>query len=151
MDMTTKFTLALRRHIKDKGIRLDRGGGSRRTQSIIRLSSADTRQPLLVLWAKYSTRRLGSQGYFWGLNQNQLQSLNNQSYPWWLVLLFGTREGIYLATKGQANGHIDRREWSCQTLRPEYKIHEKDIKGEFQRCDKFSDVFQALRLSASPC
>ena len=106
-------------------------------------------KPLLALWAKYSTRRCGSQVYFWGLNRNQLRSLNSQSYPWWLVLLFGNLEGSYLASASQVNLHIQRGGWPSQTSRPEYeeyKIHEKNIKSSFQKFEKFSEVFQALKL-----
>ena len=149
MSMVGEFNKALRMNCKGFGV--DNGGGSRRTKSIVRFLDKATGKPLLGLWVKEATRRHGSQGYFWGLNENQMDSLNKRTYPWWLILLFGTHEEGYVAKSEDVNSCVGSGRLTSQlSFRPprsEYKIHETEIPRQFSKCQNFKEIFGTLGLS----
>lgn len=143
MSTVGEFGKALR--MLCKGVAL-----GRRTRNFFTVVDNATLKPLSGLYVKEASRRYGSQGYFWGLNENQRQSLNRMRCPRWVVLFFGPREAGYVATAEQVNRLVASGNLSSQPsigFPPrEYKIHEPEIPREFSECQNFEDIFTTLRL-----
>ena len=145
MSTVGEFRTALR--MQCKGAFLGRGGENRRTENVVIVTDGATRKPLFRLYVKKARDRHGSQGYFWGLNENHLTWLNERP-PWWLVLLCGTQEEGYIGTAEQVNQCVSSGkwplQWSIQPSRSEYKVHETSIPREFSKCQSFQDIFTTL-------
>ncbi len=83
---------ALRKYLRSQGFHTYRGGGSRRTAEVIWITTG-AGQRVMLLYVKRADEEYPPSGYWWGVNDNQISSLNARSQPWWLVLLFGKGEG----------------------------------------------------------
>jgi hypothetical protein len=126
-------------------LRTERHGGSRATPSIIKITTSSG-QPMMSLYVKSAASKHGSQGHFWGINENQIRSLNSKPLPWWLVLLMGSAERCYLSSGDKVYQLMEARTLSYQDSRHEHKIHEDQISGKWQKYPTFVDLFEALRL-----
>ncbi len=126
-------------------VHLDNRGGSRQVKNIIRVSDIKTRKPIVVLWAKRATKRYRA-GFWWGINEHQVAELNKSNIPWWLVLLSGQRDRIYVAPHSQVNACLAKGEWSAQSDKPEFKINENQITGKFRLSANFADVVTFVGL-----
>lgn len=104
----------------------------------------------MLLYVKRAEKQYPSSGYWWGVNDNQISSLNGRSCQWWLVLLFGDGEGSYLASSQQVNRLIASGAFSLQSSKSEYKVNEAKIQRRWQRNDSFKALVQAIGLSLPP-
>ena len=145
MSTVKKFKKALSMHCKD-------GTLKRGNRNLFSLVDNATLEPLCGLYVKEATRRLGSQGYFWGLNKNQLHSLIRMTCPRWVVLLFGSQEQGFVARGEEVNRLADSGVWSPQRSKhgrkipTEYKIKENNLPREFWKSQNFSEIFETMGL-----
>lgn len=145
MSTVGEFRKALRMQCKGCALK-------RIERNLFQVVESRTLKPLATLYVKEAARQHGSQGYFWGLNENQLRSLDSIRCSRWVVLLFGPREEGYVATAQQVNAVVASGNFSSQRLRGskreyrEYKIHETEIPREFSKCQNFGEIFQTLGL-----
>ena len=127
-----------------KDVSVDSFGGSRRSQSIIRIREFPSGKPRVALYAKHATREHGPSGHFWGVTGNHIDSLNTNICPWWLVLLFGDQEEGYVLSADQVNRCISSGDWPSETPRSEYKIHDSTLPTQVSRFTTFTDLFRAI-------
>lgn len=131
-----------------KGCALKRGTGN-----FFTVVDSATLNPRHGLYVKEARTRKGSQGYWWGLNVNQLTSLNRMTCQRWVVLLFGSEEQGHVARGEDVKRLAASGAWSLQRskrgvpITPEYKLKENTLPRQFSKCQNFKEIFGVMDLS----
>jgi len=142
IEMTTsklgRFTEEMARYFYSSGHRIQRWYGSKRsTANLLELRSSETD---VVFYVKDKSDSPG----FWGLNENQLYSLESSGIPWSVILLVGSDEHGYLIGADQVIRSIEDNLWSRSES--DFKIHEGNQEIPIaHRFESFSQLFSKLK------
>jgi hypothetical protein len=106
-------------------------GGAKSTPNLLEILKAGVPQKLI--YVKDKTDAPG----FWGLNQNQLDSLSKSGVPWCVVLLVGSGEAGYILNPTQVTA--SKSAWSHSGS--DYKVHEGSEIGGAYSFSSFAQAF----------
>lgn len=106
-------------------------GGAKSTPNLVEVITSSK----VVLYIKESNIGEG----FWGVNENQMQALDDSATEWNLVLLRGPSQSSYLLSGAQVIAATTGAKWSHS--KQDYKVHEGD---ELSEALEFSDHLALL-------
>lgn len=109
-------------------------GGAKSTPNLVHVMGS---KPML-LYVKESNIGEG----FWGVNENQIEALEDSGYQWALVLLLGPTEAAYVLSGAQVMNAIKNSLWSRG--KHDYKVHEGDELSEALKASNYTALFDSL-------
>jgi len=131
----TQFISSLEQYCATRELKTTRwDGGSKSTPNLIQVLTSAPK----LLYVKESNIGEG----FWGVNENQVDALEESGYEWWLVLLTGSGEAAYIVTEPQVVSAIKSSLWSRG--KQDYKVHEGHELAAAMKITNYGALFQFL-------